>query len=350
MSAQALEDDVAPDAAWPGRGARNGSAGAVLRAVGDPVAGYGGARVGPGCYEPDRVPAEVRRYASDLDTLPTGSPGKVGVLELGFALTQHGTELVEHYQKSPLQIMRPLYYDLARPDMPYTYLMSTGAGIMQGDRLRTDLRFGSGTSAHVTTTAYTRALRMDHDYAVAQTDVRVDDDAYVEYLPDPVVAFAGSRLYQRTRVTLAPSGTLLLGETFVSGRLARGERHDYTVFASDLEVRRPDGTPVALDRVRLVPETAGSLAVLDDHDVVAMLYVLTDRAPAAQLGDLLHGVLPSGAGADLRIGVSTLPGDAGAWVRILGDDTQEVARATTLAWTAVRHRLTGHEAPTIRKS
>ena len=309
---------------------------------------YGGPRVGPGHYEPDRVPVEVLRYAGGLDTLPSGSPGKVGVLELEFARTQHGTELVEHYQKSPLQIMRPLYYDLLRPDMPYTYLMSTGAGILQGDRLRTDLGFGPGTSAHVTTSAYTRVLRMDHDYAVALTNLRVDDDAYVEHLPDPLVAFAGSRLYQRTRVTLAPSATLLLGEAFVSGRLARGERHGYAVFASDVEVRRPDGTPVAIDRLRLVPSAIGSLAVLDDHDVVAMLYVLTHRASAAELSDLLHDALATCA-PELRVGVSTLPGDAGAWVRMLGDDTQDVLRATTLAWTAVRRRLTGDDAPTIRK-
>ncbi|MEK8225312.1 hypothetical protein NKG05_03025 [Oerskovia sp. M15] len=66
------------------------------------------------------------RHSSTPDTLATGSPGKVGLLELEFGKNERGTELVHHYQKSPLQIMRPLYYDPLRPDMPYTYLMSTG--------------------------------------------------------------------------------------------------------------------------------------------------------------------------------------------------------------------------------
>lgn len=317
-----------------------------------PAPGYGGPRLERAHYEPDRLPHEVHRHSGVPDTLPTGSPGKVGVLELEFARTAHGTELVEHYQKSPLQIMRPLYYDPARPDMPYTYLMSTGAGIMQGDRLRTDLGFGPGTAAHVTTSAYARALRMDHDYAVAQTNVRVDDDAYVEYLPDPVIAFAGSRLYQRTRVVLAPSATLLLGEAFVSGRLARGERHAYTVFASDVEVRRPDGEAVAIDRVRLAPTDGrtGGLAVLDDHDVLAMLYVLTPRAPAAELGDLLRSELAATSPPGVLVGVSTLPAESGVWIRVLGDDTQDVLRTATSAWRTVRRRLTGLDAPTIRKN
>ena len=313
---------------------------------------YGGHRLDPAFYQPDRVPREIARLAGVPDTLPTGSPGKVGVLELEFGRNERGTELVGHYQKSPLQIMRPLYYDLARPDMPYTYLMSTGAGVMQGDRLRTDLVFGADTSAYLTTSAYTKVLRMEHDYAVAQMNLRVDTGAYVEFLPDPVIAFAGARLYQRTRVTLAPSATLIAGETLIAGRLARDERHRYTALASDFEVRRPDGAMVALDRVRLTPvdENTGGLAVLADHDVLSMLYVFTPVATVTEISDLLHSVLSPSAEAGVVFGVSALPGDTGVWVRMLGDDTRAILHATTIAWSALRLLLTGKEAPTIRKS
>ncbi|MBD7997581.1 urease accessory protein UreD [Oerskovia gallyi] len=314
--------------------------------------GYGGYRLEPPHYEPERVPQEVLRHSSTPDTLAAGSPGKVGLLELEFARNDRGTELVHHYQKSPLQIMRPLYYDPLRPDMPYTYLMSTGGGILQADRLRTDLLFGPGSSAHVTTSAHSKVYRMEHDYAVAQTNVVVAEDAYVEYLPEPVIPFADSRFYQRTCVTLHESGTLVAGETVFAGRLARDERHRYAVFASDFEVRRPDGRIVALDRVRLVPEDGrtGGLAVLGDRDVLAMLYVLTPLVPPTQLADLLHSVLAERFEEDLFIGVSALPGDAGVWVRIVGDDTGAVASANTVAWRAVHQVLTGIEAPLIRKS
>ncbi|WP_122817835.1 urease accessory protein UreD [Nocardioides pantholopis] len=317
-----------------------------------PDAAYGGRRLQPAHYEPDRVPQEVARYGGVPDTLPTGSPGKVGVLELEFARRGGVTQLVGHYQKSPLQIMHPLYYESARPDLPYTYLMSTGAGIIQGDRLRTDLVFGPGTSAYVTTSAYTKVLKMEHDYAVAQMNLDVQDDAYVEYLPDPVIPFANSRLFQRTRVTLAGSATLIAGETVVAGRLGRDERHRYAVLASDFEVRRPGGAMVALDRVRLTPDdgATGGLAVMDDRDVLSMLYVLTPRAPADELADLLHGVLAPAYGGVLALGVSVLPGDAGVWVRMVGDDTRVVTGATTTAWAALRRRLTGRDAPTIRKT
>ncbi|KAD3633233.1 urease accessory protein UreD [Arthrobacter yangruifuii] len=318
--------------------------------------GAGGYRLEPEFYEPARVPSEVLRHTEEAwQNLPVGSPGKVGVLQLGFARNRDRTELVQHYQKSPLQIMHPLYFNPLRPDMAYTYLMSSGGGILQGDRLRTDMSFGPGTSAYVTTQTQTRVYRMAHDYASAIVNLTVDDDAYVEYLPEPVVPFADSRFYQQTSVVIDESATLLLGETLYAGRLARGERHAYDLYASDLEVRRPDGRLVALDRVRLSPGSGAGgagvngLDVLAGHDVLAMLYVFTPRAPTALLADtLLRAVGESGG--DLVFGVSTLPGDTGVWMRLVGNDTVAVAAANTAAASAVHELLTGRQAPVIRKS
>lgn len=98
-----------------------------LRTEADPDVGYGGRQLRPAHYEPDRVPHEVARYSGMPDTLATGSPGKVGLLGVEFARRGRGTELVGQYQKWPLQIIHPLYDDQARPDLPYTYLMSTEA-------------------------------------------------------------------------------------------------------------------------------------------------------------------------------------------------------------------------------
>lgn len=311
----------------------------------------GGYRLQPAFYEPARVPDEVLRHAG-RPTLPVGSPGKVGILQLGFARNRGRTELVQHYQKSPLQIMHPLYFNQLRPDMAYTYLMSSGGGILHGDRLRTDLSFGPGTSAHVTTQTQTRVYRMEHDYASAITNIEVAEDAYVEYLPEPVVPFADSRYYQQTSVVLDESATLLLGDTLYAGRLARGERHAYDIYASDLEVRRPDGRLIALDRLRLSPGAGAGvtgLGVLAGHDVLAMLYVFTPLAPPVLLAETLQQAI-SDSGGDLIFGVSTLPGDTGVWMRLVGNDTVAVAAANTAAASAVHELLTGLPAPVIRKS
>ncbi|MFJ7204079.1 urease accessory protein UreD [Streptomyces sp. NPDC098789] len=308
----------------------------------------------PAHYEPPRVPPEVRRHSAVPDTLGVGRPGKVGLLELGFERRGARTELVRHYQKSPLQIMRPLYFDPHRPDLPVTFLLSTGGGVVQADRLRQDLSFGPGTAAHVTTQAATKVYRMEYDYGVAQTFLSVGADAYVEYLPDPVIPYVDSRFYQRTVITADPSATVLVSESVLAGLLARGERHAYAVFASDLEVRRPDGDLVALDAVRLEPGGAGAAgrgvsgpAVLGGYAVMAGFFVLTPLAPAREVADLLHAAL---ADSGLAHGVSVLPQESGAWVRVLGDRSQEVSRALARAWNTVRLRLIGVPAPDLRKT
>ena len=313
---------------------------------------YGGYRLQPGHYEPDRVPPEVARFAQEVTTLPVGSPGKVGLLQLEFARCGEQTQLVHHYQKSPLQIMRPLYYDPLRPDMPLTYLISTGGGVLQGDRLRTDLDFGPRTSAHVTTQAHTKFYRMDHDYATVSMNLTVDAEAFVEYLPDPAIPYVDSRTYQHTRAWVDESATLVASDTVYAGRVAHGERYAYQIFATDVEIRRPDGTIVVLDRVRLSPGDTGvdGLAVLAGRDALAMLYVVTPLKPAQEVADLLHQVLTDVADEDILFGVSVLPYDAGASLRMVGDDTVALAAAHTAAWSAVHEFLTGNAAPRMRKN
>ncbi|MEU4118549.1 urease accessory protein UreD [Kitasatospora sp. NPDC028055] len=306
-------------------------------------------RLDPRHYEPARVPHLVRRHAGTPDTLAVGRPGKVGLLELAFERIGGRTELTGHYQKSPLQIMRPLYFDPARPDLAVTLLMSTGGGILQADRLRTDIRCGADTAVHLTTQAATKVYRMEYDYATQLVNLEAGPGAYVEYLPEPVIPFVDSRLYQRTVLTVDPGATVLAGETVLAGRLARGERNAYQVFASDLEVRRPDGELVALDTVRLEPAGAGVTgpAVLGGHDVMSSLYVLSPLAPAARIADALHEAL---ADRGLLYGVSVLPQDSGAWLRLLDSDTRACAAALRASWDAVRRLLIGVPAPELRKT
>ncbi|MFI9359574.1 urease accessory protein UreD [Kitasatospora sp. NPDC053057] len=306
-------------------------------------------RLDPRHYEPARVPYQVRRYAGTPDTLAVGRPGKVGLLELAFERIGGRTELTGHYQKSPLQIMRPLYFDPARPDLAVTFLMSTGGGILQADRLRTDIRCGADTAVHLTTQAATKVYRMEHDYATQLVNLEAGPGAYVEYLPEPVIPFVDSRFYQRTVLTVDAGATVLVGETVLAGRLARGERNAYRVFASDLEVRRPGGELVALDTVRLEPSGGGVAgpAVLGGHDVMSSLYVLSPLAPAARIADVLHEAL---AERGLLYGVSVLPQDSGAWLRLLDSDTRACAVALRAAWDAVRRLLIGVPAPELRKT
>ncbi|MGW1184630.1 urease accessory protein UreD [Streptomyces drozdowiczii] len=301
-------------------------------------------------YTAVRVPPDVAALASAPDTLAPGSPAKVGILDLAFAVRGGRTELVGRYQKTPLQIMRPLWIDPEQPGMSYVYLMATGGGVAQADRYRMDFHCGPDTQVHLTTQAATKVFRMEHDYASQRVHLTAGAGSYVEYLPDPLIPFQDARFYQSTEVTVAPDATVLVGDTLTAGRLARGERHSYRALATDLRIRRPDGTLLAIDTLRLTPGRPGNgvlgPGVFAGHDHVASLFAVTDRVPATELADTLHEAL---AGLGVLYGVSVLPRDCGAWVRLLDDSPVRVAEAHRAAWHAVRRLLTGHPPPDLRK-
>ncbi|WP_329522219.1 urease accessory protein UreD [Spirillospora sp. NBC_01491] len=318
-------------------------------------------RLHPDHYTIERTPEPVTRYASVPDTLPVGSPGKVGLLELAFSRRATRTELTGHYQKTPLQIMQPLYYDPERPDMPFLLIMQSGGGVLQGDRYRIDVECGPDTAVHLTTQAAGKIYRMEADYASQLVNLTAGPGAYLEYLPDPTIPFKDSRFYQRTVLTADPSATVVLGETVILGRLARGERNDYAAFCTDLEVRAPDGRTLFADPLRLLPggdavsgrdgvggrDGVTGPAVLGGHGVMASLFVVTRKAPADVVAAALHTAL---ADTGLPAGASVLPEDSGAWARVLGAESPEVAAAMRAAWDAVRRLLIGVPAPDRRRS
>ncbi|GAA3118230.1 urease accessory protein UreD [Streptosporangium carneum] len=311
-------------------------------------------RLAPGRYTIDGIPEAVTGHAGAADMLPVGSPGKVGVLELEFARTERRTELTGHYQKSPLQIMRPLYYDERRPGTAYVTLMTSGGGVVQGDRYRMDLTCGPGTEVNLTTQAATKIYKMEQDHATQLVTLTAGRESYVEYIPHATIPFARSRFYQRVRLVADPSATVVLGDSMLAGRLARGERNDYDAYCSDLEVSRPDGKTVFVDTVRLVPAEGGVTgpAVLGGFGVMGTLFVVTGAVPAPVLADTLHEALTpltARTPGRLRAGASVLPHDSGAWVRILGEESPEVEAALRGAWDAVRRLLVGAPVPARRR-
>ena len=212
----------------------------------------------PSWYTPADLPVEVIAFNGSVrGGLDVGAAGKVGVLDLG--LCRHGgaTRIERHYQRVPLHVYRPIYLDEARPDMAFVFVQQFGEGFVQGDRYRIDVECAPGAAAHITTQAATNVFGANQNFAAQIVNLRADAGAVLEYLPNPVVPFRGSRLFQRTRVTAHRDATVILGETLLPGRVAHREAHAYDLYWSEIEVRRPEGRLLLADVLRLNPAQAG---------------------------------------------------------------------------------------------
>lgn len=295
---------------------------------------------------PDEFLALDRRVEGGL---PVGAPGKVGVLELALA-RRNGTTRVEHqYQRAPLHTYRPIQLDENLPEMAFVFVQQFGDGFVDGDRCRIDIDCGPNTSVHITTQAATNLYRAERNFAAQHIDLRARRRAVLEYLPDAVIPFRGSRFFQRTRVTAHSDSTVILAELLLPGRVARGELHAYDIYWAETEARRPDGALLFADRIRLCPiEGAGprSLALLGSRDVLATLYIVTQRRHPDELVGLLR---EAASDQDVLAGVSSLPNDCGVSARFLGATSRAVRAALTNAWDTARLALLGAPAPDLRK-
>ena len=300
---------------------------------------------------PTGLPQEVLAFGADVeDALGVGAAGKLGVLDLELASRAGSTRVVRQYQRSPLYVYRPIYLDPVRPDMAFVFLQQQGDGFVQGDRYRVDVDCAPGTAVHLTTQAATKVFRARSNFATQLVNLRVGAGAVLEYLPDPVIPFRGSRLYQRTCLTVAEDATVILGEILLPGRMARGEAHVYDLYWAETEARDPEGTLLFTDTLRLRPgeiDDPNSPGVLGGYAIQASLFVISSGMPPADLVTVLREAL---AGVpDILVGVTELPAGRGAAVRILGDPSRAVQAAMHTAWDRARTQLLGAPAPNLRK-
>jgi urease accessory protein len=290
---------------------------------------------------PERQAAPPRRrVGDDVTSLAPGDE----VLPHPLPLRQH------QFQRMPLHVYRPIYLDAGRPDMAFVFVEQFGDGFVQGDRCRVDVECASGSAVHITTQAATNVFAARENFATQLVNLRAGPGAVLEYLPDPVVPFRGSRLFQRVSVTADPESTVILGETLLPGRVARGEAHVYDLYWAETDVHSPDGTLLFADTLRLNPaggDDPRSLGLLGAHDVIATLYVVTGRMDPVALVALLRPAL--GRYPEVLVGVSELPNDCGAAVRLLGPSSKTVKVALRAAWNTTRLALLGTPAPDLRK-
>ncbi|WP_328317156.1 urease accessory protein UreD [Streptomyces sp. NBC_00388] len=303
----------------------------------------GESRLAAAHHTPGRVPPEVTGHAPDgAGGSGAGPSTRVGLVEMGFERLSGRTELVRRYSRMPLRIGRPQYQDPLRPQMAFVRLAPVADGIVEADRQRVDVCCGAETEVHLGTGAVTLVRPMDHGHATRLVHLAAGPDAYLEYLPEPLCPSPGARFYQRTVITADPTATVVIGETLAAGEAGPGDG----ALRLDLEVRRPGGALLALDAVRLGRDRHGAPgpAALAGHTRTASLHVVTGRAPATEVADALHAALD---GLGVRYGVSVLPHDCGAWLRVLGDDEAAVASARRAGWDAARRLLTGSRAPVL---
>jgi urease accessory protein len=256
------------------------------------------------------------------------------------------TRLTELECRAPLQLMRCHHLDPALTDMAHATIVSPSGGVLQGDRLEVAVRVGSGARLRLDTPSAMRLYRMPLGPAEQLISLTVEGDGYLEYLPEPTIPFAGSQFTSRTTCQVAESATLVLAEVVSAGRAANGEVHEFTGYLSDIELSRVGGAVLARDATALDPADCLTLpGRLGAFAALGSLYVVHRGFDA----HLLRNAVAEAAPDNVQGGASSLPGELGAWLKVLGPDGPTVAAAVASAAAAAHREITGFPQPPSRR-
>jgi urease accessory protein len=255
-------------------------------------------------------------------------------------------------QEPPLRVVRAF---IVEDGSALVHVHNVSGGLLGGDQLTMSLEIGESAHVQVTTTGATRIYRSraDADPATQRIDVRVAQNAFLEYLPDPLIPFAGSRFAQRTTIHLDAGAGLFWWEVLAPGREARGE-----LFAYDAVEMKTDifalGSPIAIERVRIEPGLCpiASPVRLGKYRYWATFYICrVGLAPGEWLAleqhlrDVARELSPA---ADELWGISTLPA-YGIVCRCLAVCGRDALAGLHKLWRAAKLVLYGTEPIPPRK-
>jgi len=291
------------------------------------------------------------RDRSEVDAPTRGAVS--AALDLQFERGASGTTILSRSrQEPPWRVVRafPL------PDgSALAHLHNVSGGLLGGDQLALSVDVGPGAEAQITTTGATRIYRprAGAPAATQRNEVRVAENGVLEYVPDAIIPYAGSRFLQHTVINLAPGAGLFWWEIAAPGREARGEVFAYESFAMELDVVA-GGKLVVAERARLVPRerAAHSLARLGPHRYWATFYICrvgTSAAEWMRVEQELRETASELSSSGVALwGVSTLPAH-GVVVRCLAVQGRDAIAGLHLLWNAAKRLLYGRDAIRPRK-
>ena len=287
--------------------------------------------------------AEPAAFRDEPAQMRSGAVGKNGFLRLGFERRGACTVLAELDRRIPCLVQRALYPEAALPDFAWVFMITTTGCVLQGDRLTLKLQLGPGARAHVTTQAATKIHSMDANYAAQTQAIRLEDGAYLEFLPEPLIPHRGARFLSETTIELSETATLLYGEILLPGR--KHHRPDECFGAALLQLAmtatRPDGRLLFTERLLLEPvrRSLRQTGVMGDFDVLGNAVVLTPPDVAERIEARTEAAVDLADG--VACGACRLPNDAGLIFKVLGREAAQVRAAMRRFWAIVRAEATG---------
>jgi urease accessory protein len=172
-----------------------------------------------------------------------------GTLDLKFASQNGITQLAHSQAQSPLKVQR----SFPQPDGTCQVVMlHTAGGMVGGDRLTTNIQTTPDSKILLTTAAAAKIYKSNGLVSTQNITVNVNENSYLEWLPQETIVFNEAHYHQNLRINLAENAEAILWDVTRFGRTARGEKFVSGDWRSATEVWQGEkpllAKPLWLDR------------------------------------------------------------------------------------------------------
>ena len=291
-------------------------------------------------YTPEDLPKEFLPYEQKVKQLGVGETGKMGEIRIVLERDPQTNKTVakELFSKVPLQVQKILYIEDSLPQMAYVYMMSPSGGILQGDRLKIDIRLENDAHAHVTTQAATKVYRMNRNYATQMVNVFVGNGCYLELVPDQLIPYRNSRFYQRVQMQVHDNATAIYSEIITPGRVTSGEHFQYDICCLKTTATDQNSRLRFVDTLLLEPKRQKLFDGFgfESRSVFANMYILTKNIAAKTFSDDIHNILKENS---INGSASVLPRNDGVFARMIADNAAEIKHAIDIVLNKVRNGI-----------
>ncbi len=118
----------------------------------------------------------------------------------------------------------------------FVYLLNPTGGVLQGDRLLTEIKVEKDARALITTPSANKLYKMEDDHAEILNEIHVEEGGVLEFIPEYNIPYAKSSTYQESIFHIHDDSILFTWDMVIPGRVDLGEYFDYDLYSSKIKI------------------------------------------------------------------------------------------------------------------